>query len=105
MTDMISPSLSKPQSWLRALLSTPLTGGQRRLRLAMYLAFLALALGVGAQGALTLRQEALRAADTEILDLTSEQRSRTQQIGRQAALLQAEPEGVVCLQLELVVRF
>jgi len=93
MADLTSPPLSKPLMRLRALLSAPQTGGQRRLRMSMYLAFLALAVGIGVQGFLALRQEALRASDAVILDLAGEQRSRTQQIGRQAALLVAEPEA------------
>ena len=82
MADLTSPPLSKPLMRLRALLSAPQTGGQRRLRMSMYLAFLALAVGIGVQGFLALRQEALRASDAVILDLAGEQRSRTQQIGR-----------------------
>jgi diguanylate cyclase (GGDEF)-like protein/PAS domain S-box-containing protein len=86
-----SSPLQRPPTWLRALLSAPKSGGQRRLRLALYLAFLALGLGVCAQGYLAQRQETLRAADAEILDLAGQQRLRTQQIGSQASLLVAEP--------------
>jgi diguanylate cyclase (GGDEF)-like protein/PAS domain S-box-containing protein len=70
-----------------------MASGQRRLRLSMYLAFGAVAVAVGVQGVLTLRHESLRAADVEILDLAGQQRTRTQQIGRQSAMLLAEPSA------------
>ncbi len=62
-------------------------GGQRRVRVAMYLTFSILALGMLAQGWNTLRLETLRAADAEMLDRAAFQRAFSQQIGRMAALI------------------
>ncbi|MDP1901808.1 MAG: EAL domain-containing protein [Rubrivivax sp.] len=61
--------------------------GQRRVRLAMYLAFVVLAVALVLQGLSTLRLEELRAADAEILDHAGLQRTLSQQAGRLAALL------------------
>ena len=47
---------------------------KRRIRLAMYLAFAALALAVAVQGLLTWQLEAVRAADLELLDRAGGQR-------------------------------
>ncbi|MDP3613793.1 MAG: hypothetical protein Q8R98_18285, partial [Rubrivivax sp.] len=59
----------------------------QRVRVAMYLAFLALALAVALQGFLSLRLESVRAVDAELLVLAGQQRKLAQQLGRQAALL------------------
>ncbi len=85
--------VSKPSRGWRGWVVAPMASGQRRLRLSMYLAFGAVAVAVGVQGVLTLRHESLRAADVEILDLAGQQRTRTQQIGRQSAMLLAEPSA------------
>ena len=85
--------VSKPSRGWRGWVAAPMASGQRRLRLSMYLAFGAVAVAVGVQGVLTLRHESLRAADVEILDLAGQQRTRTQQIGRQSAMLLAEPSA------------
>ena len=53
----------------------------------MYLVFLVLALAVALQGLLSLRLEAVRAVDAELLDLAGQQRKLAQQLGRQAALM------------------
>ena len=63
--------------------------GQRRVRVAMYLAFAVLAMAVVLHGWSSLRLEALHAADTEILDADKEgflrsERSLIQTIGRAA---------------------
>ncbi len=67
--------------------------GQRRVRLAMYLAFAVLALALLVQGALALRHQDARAADAETLDRAGRQSLVTQQIGRLAALMVAEPNA------------
>ena len=64
-----------------------LRGGHHRVRLAMYAAFVVLALAVVLQGRQTLRLEALRATDAEILDQAGLQRTFSEQAGRLAALL------------------
>ncbi len=66
-------------------------GGHRRVRLALYIVFAVLSLAVIVQAALTLRLEELRSADAEILERAGLHRTFTQQIGRQAALIVAEP--------------
>jgi diguanylate cyclase (GGDEF)-like protein/PAS domain S-box-containing protein len=63
--------------------------GQRRLRVAMYGAFVVLALAVLAQGWNTLRLEDERATDAVIQDKAGLQRTFSQQIGRVAALIGA----------------
>ncbi|HLL11802.1 MAG TPA: EAL domain-containing protein [Rubrivivax sp.] len=62
--------------------------GQRRVRLAMYLAFLTLAVAMLTQGWNALRLEALRAVDAEITNRASLQGTFSQQIGRMAALIE-----------------
>ena len=91
MAESRTPPLPLPPRTWRASVTGLLASGQRRLRVSMYFAFAAVAVAVAVQGALTLRHEHLRAADVEILDLAGLQRTRTQQIGREAALLVAEP--------------
>ncbi len=61
--------------------------GQRRVRLAMYLAFAVLAVALLLQGLSTLRLEALSVADAEILDQAGLQRTFSQQAGRLAAMV------------------
>ena len=63
--------------------------GHHRLRVAMYLAFAAIALAVVVQGFGTLRVEDQGAGDAQILDQSTAQRARLQQIGRLAARLVA----------------
>jgi diguanylate cyclase (GGDEF)-like protein/PAS domain S-box-containing protein len=53
----------------------------------MYLSFAALIVAVTLQGWNTLRLEAVRAADAELLDQAGLQRTLAQQVGREAALL------------------
>ncbi len=65
----------------------------RRVRLAMYLAFLVIALAVVVQGVLSLRLEGVHASDAELLDRGSEQRQMAQQFGRIAALMAAGAKG------------
>ena len=62
-----------------------------RLRLAIYLAFALLALAIVAQAWNTLRVDALRSADAEIVERAGSQRTAIEQAGRLAALLVAEP--------------
>ncbi|MBA4178283.1 MAG: hypothetical protein C0505_17255 [Leptothrix sp. (in: Bacteria)] len=64
-------------------------GEHRRVRLAMYLAFSVLACALVLQGLRTLRMEASRTADAEILDHAARQRSFAHESGRMAALLAA----------------
>ena len=65
---------------------------KRRIRLAMYLAFAALALAVAVQGLLTWQLEAVRAADLELLDRAGGQREAARRLGdHAAALLQISP--------------
>jgi len=66
--------------------AAPVTG-QRRVRVAMYLAFAVLAVALGLQGLSTLRLESLRMADAEILDQAGLQRTFSQQAGRLAAMV------------------
>ena len=61
--------------------------GQRRVRVAMYLAFAVLAVAMVTLGSGVLRMEALRAADVEILDRAGLQRTFAQQVGRIAAMI------------------
>ncbi len=67
----------------------PASGWRARqgVRISMYLSFAALAAAVGLQGWNTLRLEAVRAADAELLDQAGLQRTYAQQLGREAALL------------------
>ncbi len=86
-----------------------LRGGHHRVRLAMYAAFVALAAAVVLQGGHTLRLQALRAADAEILDQAGLQRTFSQQTGRLAALLvqsaaDATARGRYAQALEVLVR-
>lgn len=79
-------SAAKPEPGLK--LAPARDGGQRRLRLAMYLAFVTLAVAMLAQGWNALRLEALRAADAEITNRAALQGTFSQQIGRMAALIE-----------------
>ena len=63
-------------------------GGQRRVRVAMYVAFVTLAVAMLAQGWNALRLEALRAVDAEITNRAALQGTFSQQIGRMAALIE-----------------
>ena len=56
----------------------------KRVRLGMYLAFLAVALAVVLQGTLTLRLESVRSVDSELLDRAGTYRKLVQEVGRQA---------------------
>jgi diguanylate cyclase (GGDEF)-like protein/PAS domain S-box-containing protein len=67
--------------------------GHHQVRVSMYLAFAAVALAVGVQGLSNVRLEDVRATEAEILDQAGLQRTFSQQIGRVAALLVAEPEA------------
>ena len=62
----------------------------QRVRLGMYLAFLAVALAVVLQGTLTLRLESVRSVDAELLDRAGAQRKWVQELGLQAAQLAAD---------------
>lgn len=57
----------------------------------MYLAFLALALAVALQGAVTWHLESMRHVDARLLEQAGEQRVLAMQIGHQAALLEHDP--------------
>ena len=59
----------------------------KRVRLGMYLAFLAVALAVVLQGTLTLRLESVRSVDSELLDRAGAYRKMVQEVGRQVAEL------------------
>ncbi|MBX3636745.1 MAG: PAS domain S-box protein, partial [Rubrivivax sp.] len=66
--------------------------GSWQLRLALWAAFAVIGLAVLVQGWNTLRLEAVRTADAEILDRAGMQRTFSQQIARLAAQMLAEPE-------------
>ncbi|HLL20248.1 MAG TPA: diguanylate cyclase, partial [Rubrivivax sp.] len=87
---MTLPTAAGSANDLELVLRAPRVGdgGERRVRLAMYLAFLTLALAMLAQGWNALRLEALRAADAEITNRASLQGTFSQQIGRMAALIE-----------------
>ncbi len=69
-----------------------LGSGHHRLRLGMYVAFLAIAAAVLVQGLGTLRVEDQRASDARIIDAAGAQRAELQHIGRTAArLVAADP--------------
>ena len=84
------PTANPPSSTLprpaRQAAAAPVMG-QRRVRVAMYLAFAVLAMAVVLHGWSSLRLEALHAADTEILDQAGQQRTFSQQAGRLAAMV------------------
>ncbi|MDP1900846.1 MAG: EAL domain-containing protein [Rubrivivax sp.] len=63
------------------------------MRVAMYLAFVAVALVVGLHARNTLRLDEVRAAETEILEQASLQRRFSQQVAREATLLLVEPQA------------
>ncbi len=68
-------------------------GGQRRLRVALYVMLAVLSLAVVLQGLVSLRLQVAGAADSEAVDRAGLYRTLTQQIGREAALLLADPAG------------
>jgi PAS domain S-box-containing protein len=70
-----------------------LGGGARRVRVAMYTAFAMLAVAILAQSFSTLRLEDLRKADGQAQDLAGQQRTLSQQAGRAAAMMAAEPHA------------
>jgi PAS domain S-box-containing protein len=70
-----------------------LGGGARHVRVAMYTAFAVLAVAILAQSFSTLRLEDLRKADGEAQDLAGQQRTLSQQAGRAAAMMAAEPQA------------
>ena len=90
MADPAPPSQTTTP-WPRARGARAERGGHRRVRLALYIVFAVLTLAVVVQAMLTLRLEELRSADAEILDRAGLQRTLTQQIGRLAALIVADP--------------
>jgi PAS domain S-box-containing protein len=63
-------------------------GEQHAVRPAMYVAFVVLAVVMVLMGLGALRMEALRAADVEILDAASQQRTFAQRLGHLAALVE-----------------
>jgi PAS domain S-box-containing protein len=83
---MSSPALPQPKLNPRRVGS-----GARRVRTAMYSAFAILAVAVLAQSFSTLRLEEVRKADGEAQDLAAQQRTLSQQAGRAAAMMAAEP--------------
>ena len=89
-TSFASPARLPAAEPLRARLGRC---GQHRVRVSMYLAFVAVALAVGWQGLSNLRLEQVRTADAEILDRAGLQRTLAEAIGRAAALLVAHPEA------------
>jgi diguanylate cyclase (GGDEF)-like protein/PAS domain S-box-containing protein len=74
-------------------LARRLGGGARRVRVAMYTAFAVLAVAILAQSFSTLRLEDLRKADGQAQDLAGQQRTLSQQAGRAAAMMAAEPHA------------
>ncbi len=85
---MSSPAVPSPA------VATRKTGsGARRVRKAMYSAFAVVALAVLAQSFSTLRLEEVRKADGEAQDLAAQQRTLSQQAGRAAAMMAAEPQA------------
>ncbi len=91
MAEATPPLTPPPPQTARGSIGAAAGQAHRRLRLATLLSFAVLALAVLAQGYQMLRLEALRAADTEIADRAGTQRTLSQQVGRLAALLLAEP--------------
>jgi PAS domain S-box-containing protein len=82
----LSSAAPRP-SWVTRFLGP----GARRLRLAMYVSFIVLALGILAQSLSTLRLEDLRQVSGRAQELAGEQRTLAQRAGRAAARLQAQP--------------
>jgi diguanylate cyclase (GGDEF)-like protein/PAS domain S-box-containing protein len=72
--------------------------GQRRVRLAMYLAFAVLAVALVLQGLSVLRLESLNMADAEILDKAGLQRTFSQQAGRLAAMVAVNADDLPARQ-------
>ena len=85
---MSAAAISTAKPGMGAKLPLVRDGGQRRVRVAMYLAFVTLAVAMLAQGWNALRLEALRAADAEITNRAALQGTFSQQIGRMAALIE-----------------
>ncbi len=79
--------------WASEVASAPLQRPQRRLRVAMYLSFLALALAVTLQGAVTWHLESMRSVDAALLAQAAEHRLEALRVGHQATLLQRDPVG------------
>lgn len=87
MPEYAAPVLPQaPPARARATARRSVTGS-RRVRISMYTAFAVLALAVVLQGLSTLRLEAVRAADAEILERAGLQRVFSQQAGRLAAMV------------------
>ena len=94
----VNPPLPQASpSWAEASARPGDLRAAQRVRVAMYLAFLALALAVALQGFLSLRLESVRAVDAELLDLAGQQRKLAQQLGRQAALM-AQPMDIAAAE-------
>ncbi len=92
--------------WAAGNAAEPAQRPQRRLRLAMYLAFLALAVAVALQGAVTWHLESMRSIDAQLLDQAAEQRLLALQVGHQATLLQRDPSarGQAVVALDMLLR-
>jgi diguanylate cyclase (GGDEF)-like protein/PAS domain S-box-containing protein len=82
-----SSSAASGRSWVARALGD----GARRLRLAMYASFAALAVGILAQSLSTLRLEELRRVNGRAQELAGEQRTLVQRAGRAAARMLAQP--------------
>lgn len=87
----LQPPLHTDAPWAPASTPVPAERPQRRLRLAMYLAFLALALAVSLQGAVTWHLETMRSQDAHLLNQAADQRLLALQVGHQATLLLRDP--------------
>ena len=79
--------------WALASTPVPAERPQRRLRLAMYLAFLALAVAVSLQGVVTWHLETMRSRDAHLLNQAADQRLLALQVGHQATLLLRDPSS------------
>lgn len=89
----LQPPLHTDAPWAPASTPVPAERPQRRLRLAMYLAFLALALAVSLQGAVTWHLETMRSQDAHLLNQAADQRLLALQVGHQATLLLRDPSS------------
>ena len=81
------PPNTAPPAWAAATSRPDDLRAARRVRLAMYLAFLVIGLAVVVQGVLSLRLEGVHASDAELLDRAGDQPKLVQQLGRAAALM------------------
>ena len=78
-----------PAPWVESVLGTGSgdARAERRIRLAMYATFVAMAVAVALLGWFVFGLERLRSADAELVERAAQQRARAQEIGRQALQL------------------